>query len=174
MEIKSYLELNLHIIVIIPIFSYTIFNNRSTYLSQMITTFYSCFISIKEAHNSLFASFPKRVILQYFAITLFLIPSQSFCGITPSSGNVDFRIFNKQTNVFFKIIKAPENTWGYDIYISKKLVIHQINIPGQTGDQGFRTKKQAEAVARLVVAKVGKGEMPPSVTQAELAKLRAI
>ncbi len=101
--------------------------------------------------------------------------SNSFCAANSYAPKGEkLSVLEKQPTVSFKIINAFDHTWGYDIYISKKLVIHQINIPGQTGDQGFRTKKQAEAVARLVVAKVRKGEMPPSVTQAELAKLRVI
>jgi hypothetical protein len=37
--------------------------------------------------------------------------------------------------------------------------------------KGFKTKKMAELVARKIIEKIRKGEMPPSMSQEELDKL---
>lgn len=72
----------------------------------------------------------------------------------------------------YKIIPAPGNTWGYDILKDDKIFIHQPNKPGMPGTQGFATKQDAIKVARLVITKIQKGEMPPTVSQEELKALK--
>lgn len=71
----------------------------------------------------------------------------------------------------FTIIPAPQQTWGYEITANKKVFIHQTSIPGMPGNGGFTTKKDAEKTARLVLQKLHKGIMPPSITAAELKQL---
>ena len=71
----------------------------------------------------------------------------------------------------FKIISSINNTWGYNILKDDKLFIHQTSIPGLSGNEGFKSKLDAEKVARLVIEKLEKGEMPPTVTKEELSKL---
>ena len=74
----------------------------------------------------------------------------------------------------FKIIPSVNHTWGYDIYKGGKKIIHQQNIPGMPGNDGFRKKLQAKRTARLVIKKIEYGEMPPTVTPEELKGLKAI
>ena len=74
----------------------------------------------------------------------------------------------------YKVIPAVNNTFCYDIYANGKLMIHQPSKPGMQGNEGFKTKEQAQSVAGLVIAKIKKGIMPPSVTTDELQKLKAI
>jgi hypothetical protein len=76
-------------------------------------------------------------------------------------------------NLSFKIISSRDNTWGYDIYRGTKNIIHQPTIPGISGDKGFKTKKQAEETAKLVITKIEEGQIPPTVTVSELKKLNA-
>jgi len=80
------------------------------------------------------------------------------------------------TNEFyqFKIISSKNNTWGYDILKKNILFIHQTSIPGLPGNEGFKIKSDAEKVAKLVIEKLEKGEMPPSVTQEELKKMKVL
>jgi len=72
----------------------------------------------------------------------------------------------------YKIIPAKNNTWGYDILKENKIFIHQPTRPGMPGLEGFATKTDAEKVARLVMNKMQKGEMPPTVTPDELKRLQ--
>jgi len=74
----------------------------------------------------------------------------------------------------YKIISAPKKTFCYDIYADGRLMIHQPSAPGLPGNEGFKTKADAEKVAKLVIDKIKKGEMPPSVTKEEMEKLKVL
>lgn len=73
-----------------------------------------------------------------------------------------------KANYTFQIIASPNQTWGYDIYRNNQLTIHQPSVPGLPGNQGFKTKEDAEKVAGLVIRKMKKGEMPPTITRDEI------
>lgn len=74
----------------------------------------------------------------------------------------------------YKVIDAPANTFGYDVYGDGKLIIHQTSIPAMSGNKGFATKADAVKVAELVIEKIRKGIMPPTVSKDELQKLKVI
>ncbi len=71
----------------------------------------------------------------------------------------------------YKLIELPDHTYGYDIYNADKLMIHQPSVPGAPGNKCFKAKSDAVNVAKLVITKIKKGEMPPSVSSDELKKL---
>ena len=79
-----------------------------------------------------------------------------------------------QAKLGYAIIGAPNNSYGYDISADGRLMIHQASIPAMPGNEGFKTKAAAEKVALLVIEKIKKGEMPPTVSVEELRKLKAI
>jgi hypothetical protein len=74
----------------------------------------------------------------------------------------------------YNIIPSENKTWGYDIYMEKRLYIHQPSMPGLPGNEGFKTKADAEKVAKLVIDKIKKCEMPPTVTIVEMKKLKVL
>jgi hypothetical protein len=74
----------------------------------------------------------------------------------------------------FTIIQTVNNTWCYDIFKEGKRLIHQTSIPGLPGNEGFKNKSDAERVAQLVIEKLKKGEMPPSITADELKKMKIL
>lgn len=86
----------------------------------------------------------------------------------------EFPRAEKNTAFSYKLISAANNTWGYDVLSNNKLTIHQPTIPGQSGNQGFKTKEAAQKVAKLVVQKMKKSEMPPTVTPEEIKKLNVL
>jgi hypothetical protein len=71
----------------------------------------------------------------------------------------------------YKLVSAAGNTYGYDIYVNGRVLIHQLTIPGLPGNLGFRRKKDAEKVAGLVIHKLEQHVMPPAVSRAELDSL---
>ena len=77
-------------------------------------------------------------------------------------------------NFTYKIIDAPDYTFGYKIYADNQLMIQQASIPGMPGNEGFKTKEKAARVAKLVIAKIKKGKMPPTVTEEEMKKIGVI
>ncbi len=78
------------------------------------------------------------------------------------------------TKLTYKIIPAANNTFCYDVLADGKILIHQPSKPGLPGNEGFKTKADAEKVATLIITKIKNGEMPPSVTTDELKKLNVL
>ena len=74
----------------------------------------------------------------------------------------------------YRITDAPNQTYGYDVFADGKLMIQQTSVPGLPGHGGFRTKEDATKVALLVIRKIKKGEMPPTISTDEMTKLNVI
>ena len=70
-----------------------------------------------------------------------------------------------------RIFPSTPTTFGYDILLYGRPFIHQPSIPGLPGNEGFTTRERARKVAELVLEKIRRNEMPPSVTPEELNRL---
>lgn len=92
-----------------------------------------------------------------------------FLSVVFINDNIDDT--TKARNLSFKIIDVLHNTFGYDIFVDGKLMVHQPTIPGVSGNDGFKKKADAEKVAQLVITKIRDGIMPPTVTRQEMEKL---
>ena len=51
------------------------------------------------------------------------------------------------TKLTYKIIDAPNHTYGYDVFADGRLMIHQTSVPALPGNEGFKTKEDASKVA---------------------------
>ena len=78
------------------------------------------------------------------------------------------------TKLTYKVIDAPKQTYGYDVFADGRLMIHQTSAPALPGNEGFKTKEDATNVALLVIDKIKKGEMPPTISIDEMKKLKVI
>lgn len=58
--------------------------------------------------------------------------------------------------------------YGYDVYDGDKKLIHQTNIPGEPGIDGFVNAEEAGIIAQLVVDKLNAGGGFPTLTREEL------
>jgi hypothetical protein len=76
--------------------------------------------------------------------------------------------------ITIKTIPAANNTFGYDILLYGKPLVHQPNIPGLPGMEGFSAKERAQKVAEFVVQKIRRNEMPPTVTIEDLNRMGAL
>ena len=79
--------------------------------------------------------------------------------------------FYKNQSIIYKIIQPDNSGYGYDIFINNTLFIHQPVIPCFSGNKRFKSKTDAKKVAVLVIEKIRKGIIPPSVTLSELQKI---
>ncbi len=79
---------------------------------------------------------------------------------------------NQPKSVYsYRIMSSPNQTFGYQIYKGKKMMIEQPTIPGVSGSHGFVNEKQARLVAKQVIQKLNKGIFPPQVSPEELKRL---
>ena len=78
------------------------------------------------------------------------------------------------TKLTYKIINATKHTYCYDVFANGRLMIHQTSAPALPGSQGFKTKEDATKVALLVIEKIKKGEMPPTISIDEIKKLGVV
>jgi hypothetical protein len=77
----------------------------------------------------------------------------------------------KDADISIKIIPSANKTYGYDILLYKRPLVHQPNVPGLPGNEGFTTKERAQKVAEFVVRKIKNNEMPPTVSIEDLNKM---
>lgn len=96
--------------------------------------------------------------------TLFFTFILSFCGNHLSA---------QQQNIEVKLIQV-KGGWGYDIFVDGKQYIHQETIPSIQGNYAFKTETDARKTAGLVIAKLRKNIMPPSVTPEELDSIKVL
>lgn len=96
------------------------------------------------------------------------------CGQSDSHSKLPSAEKVAGSEVTYKVIGTAATGYGYEVYSDKKKLIHQPTIPGRSGTTGFRTKADSEKVAKLVVEKLKRGEMPPTVTEEELRKLKVV
>jgi hypothetical protein len=81
------------------------------------------------------------------------------------------KISYTDAEITIKIILSANNTFGYDILLYGRPLVHQQNMPGLLGNEGFSTKERARTVAEFVVKKIRNNEMPPTVTIEDLNEM---
>ncbi len=88
---------------------------------------------------------------------------------------ITFGLYNcqnqkKKVEIDYSVFEV-NNGWGYDITINKKTFIHQDVIPTVKNARPFFSQDDAEKVAKLVIEKIKKKQMPPAVSKDEIEKL---
>lgn len=71
----------------------------------------------------------------------------------------------------YRIVPAPNGTYGYDIFSNGRLLVHQAHLPGVPGNEGCKTRGEAEKLAEFVIDKIRRGQMPPSVSPQDMKAL---
>ncbi len=78
-----------------------------------------------------------------------------------------FDYYSNYYGVRVKELSGKNKAWYYEIYHGEKLLIKQENIPGTSGNQYFKSSKEAKKIGSLVVDKLVH-KMMPNVTLKEL------
>ena len=107
------------------------------------------------------------IIFQVFYITGIVARNsiyneEKFTKRLQRSGN------HQEKPITYVIVKSPNNTFGYHIIKDNRVLIRQTSIPGRAGTAGFKTKTDAENVAKAVIIKIKKRQMPPTLTKQEV------
>ncbi len=106
------------------------------------------------------------MIKQYWIVILFIVSLSVFLF---SKCSEDKKAIKGHT-VKAQSFQTPSG-WGYDVLINDSILIHQDNIPGRPGNQGFKTEEQALSVGNLIVNKIENKKGIPSVNPRELDSL---
>ncbi|MFA4851459.1 MAG: DUF4907 domain-containing protein [Bacteroidales bacterium] len=72
-----------------------------------------------------------------------------------------------KAEIDIKTFQTDTIGWGYDIYIDGSLYIHQPHKPALPGIHGFNNEKSAQKTAELVVSKIRKNILPPTLSVGE-------
>ena len=89
--------------------------------------------------------------------------------LVPSQPSLDK---DGKTNIRFITFKNSDNNgFGYDIEVDGRVYIHQPYIPAIPGNNGFKSKDDAEKVARLMEYKIKNNILPPTIEIKELDSL---
>ncbi|MCE5262067.1 MAG: DUF4907 domain-containing protein [Deltaproteobacteria bacterium] len=121
----------------------------------------------------------KRTALISLAVFLVLCILANFPGTSISADEAagkqeTKKEIKKQKNPYaeaditIKIIPSVNHSFGYDILLYGRTLVHQPHIPGLPGNEGFATREKAQKVAEFVVRKIRNNEMPPTVTIEDL------
>jgi hypothetical protein len=112
----------------------------------------------------------KLKLFPFYLIIIFIgLQSSKLAG-----QNTEALKANDSIILNYKLTYSANNTYGYDIYRNGKCIIKQSTIPGIPGEEGFKNKEQAEKVAKMVIEKIKKGIMPPSINNEELKALNIL
>lgn len=93
---------------------------------------------------------PKRIILTVII----------FVGITLFGISIFIPTNNNQKSTLNSNVITLSKGYGYQILNGDKVLIQQEIIPAIAGQQSFKTAKDAEFVANLVLTKLSKGDSP--------------
>ena len=85
--------------------------------------------------------------------------------VAPPSSQYTYQVFDITDSA------GDHHGVGYDIMDNGKKIIHQVNIPGEPGNDGFVTADEAERVAKFVVEKLNAAGGFPTVTHEELEQM---
>lgn len=66
---------------------------------------------------------------------------------------------HKHANFTYTIIPSLNKTWGYDIYMEKRLFIYQPSVPGLAGNEGFQSQTGAKNSAKQLIRKINRRQM---------------
>lgn len=114
----------------------------------------SCFLMFFSA--SIFAQEVNQQSIHY--------TSSHFINPIPFDGNkeIDYKYF---------VFEMKNGTFGYEIIADEVVILKQMEYPGKGEGNGFETGKDAEVVAKMVIAKLRNPVMPPVLDSNHIEKL---
>ena len=111
----------------------------------------------------------KTLIIFSFFISISLVGlAQKPKQIPPK--NQDYGIMYAYNDSLQYETYPQSNGWGYKLYFRYKLLVNQPVIPALSGNQAFKTEKDAKKIAQMAMSKVVKGQMPPTLEAKEVKK----
>jgi len=130
-------------------------------------------IMIKKKHIFLIFIFSSILTLLFSVIFTTLVHTDNITDQTAFRQNKREETYPSM-NIRTKIIPSIDNSFGYEIIVDERIYIHQPSIPSLPGNMGFPNEANAQKVADLVVQKIRRQEIPPTITIQDLKRLRIL
>lgn len=119
-------------------------------------------------------------LMNPFILFLLTLPVTNGWALPVSTLQHKMPVVQKQVSppakgkISYKISTAADHSFGYDIYQDGRLLVHQPVIPCVSGTRGFTKKTDAQKTALLVIQKIRRGIMPPTVSKNELQAIGVV
>jgi len=110
-----------------------------------------------------------RLVLIPAAVAVLLLIDVFACA--PHAEVLEKGSSQGDTALCVEIIRSQKNTYGYNILVNGKTVIHQLHMPALPGTKGFGTEEATRRVAAFVILKIRNGIFPPSISIKDLDSL---
>jgi len=109
------------------------------------------------------------LVLLFFAISTLKAQDIQYSAQANISNQISKNVSPGYT---YKLFQAPNKMYGYDIFLSKKIIFHQGASPAQSNEftAAISTKAKADKAALLSIEKIKKHETA-ALTQQELRKI---
>lgn len=75
-----------------------------------------------------------------------------------------------EDSISYVLTRNNDQTYGYDIFVKGRKLIHQPTIPCMPGNSGFKKKDDARKAAVIVMDMIRKNIMPPTLTKEDMRK----
>ena len=85
--------------------------------------------------------------------------------------NKSIRSEDYPSNVNFRSFQNADSSWGFTIFVNTKPYLHHKKIPLNNANSGFRSKKDADNVARLFTKMIQNGDLNPTLNKNALDSL---
>lgn len=92
--------------------------------------------------------------------------NQSDSNISQLTGSENYPV-----NINFRSFQNADSTWGFTVFVNTKPYLHHKRIPLNKANSGFKSKNDAEKVARLFTRMIRKGDMNPALNKYSLDSL---
>lgn len=111
----------------------------------------------------------KKIFYSGMVICIAAMPLFPFAATGKMVPAISAQSYNDTT---FRVFTLADKSFGFDIMIDNKVLIHQPFIPAVQGNQLFMSEKDAEKTAKLMIQKLKKKIMPPAISVNELDSLQ--
>jgi hypothetical protein len=78
---------------------------------------------------------------------------------------------NYPSNINFRSFQNADSTWGFTVFVNTKPYLHHKKIPLNKANSGFKSKSDAEKVARLFTKMIQNGDLNPALNKYSLDSL---
>jgi hypothetical protein len=127
------------------------FKNKVVFISLVSLVILSVFLLLANSSRNSYGNYSKNKL----------------------DGNIN-QLFGSEdypSYINFRSFQNADSSWGFTIFINTKPYMHHKKIPFNKANSGFRSKKDADKVARLFTKMIQNGDLNPTLNKDALDSL---